>query len=111
MEDGEYALGGQAVFKKGNRATLKDGTIAGSATNLMDCVRTAVGMGIPLESAIRCATVNPAKSIGVFDRYGSLEEGKCADVVLLDEKLNLKAVFLDGKLVSGGSCLGAGNQR
>ncbi len=111
MEDGEYALGGQAVFKKGNRATLKDGTIAGSATNLMDCVRTAVGMGIPLESAIRCATVNPAKSIGVFDRYGSLEEGKCADVVLLDEKLNLKAVFLDGKLVSGGSCLGARNQR
>lgn len=100
MKDGEYALGGQAVFKKGNRATLKDGTIAGSATNLMDCVRVAVKeMGIPLESAVRCATANPAKSIGLFEKYGSLEDGKYANVVLLDEKLEIQAIFLKGKLV------------
>lgn len=100
MEDGEYALGGQAVFKKGNRATLQDGTIAGSATNLMDCVRVAVKeMGIPLESAVRCASENPARSVGLFEKYGSLEEGKYANVVLLDEDLEIKAIFLRGKLV------------
>lgn len=64
MEDGTYELGGQDVFKKGNRATLADGTLAGSATHLFDCVRTAVSFGIPLESAIKAATRNPAKSIG-----------------------------------------------
>ncbi len=100
MQDGEYALGGQAVFKKGNRATLKDGTIAGSATNLMDCVRVAVKeMGIPLESAVRCAAENPAKSIGLFEEYGSLEDGKYANVVLLDQNLEIKAIFYKGKLI------------
>lgn len=48
LEDGDYTLGGQAVKVTGNLATLQDGTIAGSVTNLMDCMRTAVlKMGIP----------------------------------------------------------------
>ena len=65
MSDGAYTLGGLGVQVKGNRATLEDGTLAGSVTNLMDCMRTAVAMGIPLETAVRCATYNPAKSIGI----------------------------------------------
>lgn len=65
MEDGNYSLGGLPVTVRGNLATLKDGTIAGSATNLMDCVRTVVKkMEIPFETAVRCATYNPAKAIG-----------------------------------------------
>lgn len=65
MEDGNYSLGGLPVMVRGNLATLKDGTIAGSATNLMDCVRTIVKkMEIPLETAVRYATYNPAKAIG-----------------------------------------------
>ncbi|MBO5070752.1 MAG: N-acetylglucosamine-6-phosphate deacetylase, partial [Roseburia sp.] len=72
MEDGDYSLGGLPVKVTGNLATLKDGTIAGSATNLMDCMRTAVSMGIPLETAVQCATYNPAKSIGVDDVCGSI---------------------------------------
>ena len=53
MEDGTYDLGGQEVTVKGSLATLSDGTIAGSVTNLMDCMRTAVkAMGIPLASAV-----------------------------------------------------------
>lgn len=100
MKDGKYQLGGQAVNKKGNLATLEDGTIAGSATNLMDCMKTAVKkMNIPLETAVKCAAVNPARSIGIYDRYGSLEKGKIANAVALDEDLNIKMVINRGKIV------------
>ena len=98
MPDGDYTLGGLKITLKGKKITLEDGTIAGSATNLMGCVRTAVKeMGIPLESAVKCAAVNPAKAIGIYDQYGSLTPGKTANIVLLDEDLNVKAVYIKGK--------------
>ncbi|MBP5306107.1 MAG: N-acetylglucosamine-6-phosphate deacetylase [Lachnospiraceae bacterium] len=78
MEDGEYELGGQKVFKKGNRATLSDGTLAGSASNLHDCLREAIKMGVPKEWAVRAATANPAIEAGVFDKVGSFAVGKKA---------------------------------
>lgn len=101
MPDGEYSLGGQAVKVVGNRATLVvDGAIAGSATNLMDCMRNAVkNMGIPLETAVRCAAVNSAKSIGVYDQYGSITPGKVANIVLLDEELAINKVILKGRII------------
>lgn len=92
MPDGMYALGGQDVIVKGNQATLKDGTLAGSVTNLADCMRTAVSMGISLTSAVKCATINPARSIGIDANYGSLEVGKVADYVLLNPDLTLREV-------------------
>lgn len=100
MEDGQYELGGQPVTVVGNRATLTEGgAIAGSATNLMDCMRTAVKeMGIPLYSAVKCATVNPAKSIGIEQKYGSLEEGMYANAVLLDQELNIVSVIQKGQV-------------
>ena len=101
LEDGDYSLGGQYVKVTGNLATLKDGTIAGSVTNLADCMRTAVlKMGIPLESAVKCAAVNPAKCAGIYDSCGSITAGKYADVVLLDkEDLSLKQVILRGQVL------------
>jgi len=98
MPDGKYTLGGLDVIVRGNRAELaSDGALAGSVTNLADCVRTVVKkMGISLEDAVACATINPAKSIGIDDMYGSIECGKKASVVLLDENLDLAAVFKDG---------------
>lgn len=100
LTDGEYTLGGQEVFVKGSRATLADGTIAGSVTNLMDCLKTAVlKMGIPLEEAVACASPNPAKEIGIYESCGSISEGKAADLVLLDHELNVKAVFVNGKRI------------
>lgn len=102
LTDGDYSLGGQAVKVVGNLATLADGTIAGSATNLMDCVRTAVKkMGISLESAIKCAAVNSAKAAGIYDKYGSITPGKVANLVLLDKDLNLKGVYLKGEKYPG----------
>lgn len=97
MPDGEYELGGQAVFLKGGVARLADGTIAGSATNLYDCMLRAVSFGIPKEDAVRAATWNPARQIGCLDAAGSIRDGKCADFVVCDENLNRKAVWLAGK--------------
>lgn len=87
--DGEYALGGQKVIKKGSRAVLTDGTIAGSVTNLFDCMKMAIKMGIPKEDAIAAATLNPAKSIGCEDFIGSIEVGKRAKMVVCDCDLNI----------------------
>lgn len=101
MPDGTYTLGGLDVNVNGNRATLVDGgALAGSVTNLMDCMRTVVKvMDIPLETAVACATANPARSLGVYDTYGSISVGKKADIVLLNEDLSLKQVIKDGRTV------------
>lgn len=101
MPDGDYTLGGQAVKVKGNRATLEDGTLAGSVTDLMACMKTAVSFGIPLTDAVTAAAVNPAKVLGIYDRVGSLDLGKEANIAILDENLNLKAVLFHGNVVSG----------
>ena len=69
-------------------------------TNLADCMRVAVKeMQIPLESAVAAATMNPAKSVGLYDKYGSITEGKVGNVVLLREDLSLKAVIQNGRVV------------
>lgn len=101
MADGDYTLGGQDVQVKGNRATLADGTIAGSVTDLMSCLKTAVSFGIPLADAVTAAAVNPAKVLGLYRRLGSLDIGKEANVAVLDERLDLKAVLFHGEVVAG----------
>lgn len=93
LADGEYDLGGQMVTVCGKRAALADGTLAGSSTNLYDCMRTAVSFGIPVWDAVAAATMNPAKSIGVFETIGSLAVGKRADIVLADKDLKLVKVI------------------
>ena len=93
MENGEYELGGQKVFMKDRKATLADGTIAGSATCLYDCMKIAMSFDIPEADAIFAATRNPAKSIGVYDRVGSISVGKEADMLLVDDEYHLKQVF------------------
>ena len=101
MPDGSYTLGRLDVNVVGNRATLaSDGAIAGSVTNLMDCMKTAVKtMNIPLETAVACATINPAKSLGIDAEYGSIRAGKKAHIVLMDQELNVQQEIKDGELL------------
>ena len=101
MPDGQYTLGGLDVKVRGNHATLvSDGALAGSVTTLPDCMRVAVKqMGIPFETAVACATANPARSLGIYDQYGSITPGKLGNVVLLDEELRLKGVVKDGERI------------
>ena len=104
LPDGQYSLGGQAVTVKGPRATLTEhpGVIAGSATCLYDCMRRAVlDMGVPLESAVRAASENPARSIGVDSDYGSLAAGRYGNVILADRELNIQKVIQKGRVIAG----------
>lgn len=102
MPDGDYTLGGQKVQVTGNHAMLTDGTIAGSVTPLYECMLTAVSMGIPLASAVRAATINPCRSIGIDSLYGSIEIGKKAHFLVLNQSdLSIQAV------IKGQSCFRA----
>ena len=102
MPDGEYPFGGQMIEVHGNRATIlgHPETLAGSVTSLMGCLRQAVSFGIPVADAVRACTYNPARSIGIDGRAGTLDAGKEASIVLLDEKdLSIKAIVFKGQKV------------
>ncbi|RKM60605.1 N-acetylglucosamine-6-phosphate deacetylase [Butyrivibrio sp. CB08] len=99
MVDGDYTLGGLDVVKEGKFCRLKsDGTIAGSVSNLYDVFRTAVlEMNIPIEDVLDSCTINPARCIGVDDRYGSIETGKKADLLIIDKQtLKLSKIVKNG---------------
>lgn len=101
LGDGEYELGGQQFFVKGNRATIANGSLAGSVSDVMACMRTAVRtMGIPLTSAVKAATVNPARALGLDGKLGAIAPGYQADAVVLDRDLNIKHVVLRGKVIA-----------
>ena len=99
LEDGVYDLGGQDVTVKGPVATIENGALAGSVSDLMRCLTVAVTtMDIPLTSAVKAATINPARAIGVDGSYGTLDAGKMADAVILDkDTLAIKQVVLRGR--------------
>ena len=103
MPDGQYPFGGQEIEVHGSRATIvgHPETLAGSVTSLMGCLRQAVRFGIPLADAVRSCTYNPAQSIGIEGRAGTLEDGKEASFVLLNkEDLSIRAIVFKGSLVS-----------
>lgn len=102
MPDGEYPFGGQMIEVHGNRATIlgHPETLAGSVTSLMGCLRQAVSFGIPVADAVRACTYNPAQSIGIDGRVGTLDVGKEASIVLLDQHdLSIKAIIFKGQPV------------
>ena len=96
MPDGQYTLGGQDVFLSGGVARLTDGTIAGSAANLYDCMRNAAAFGIPVEQAVLSATAIPAREIGRAGETGAIADGLPADFVVCGEALERRAVYLGG---------------
>lgn len=93
VRHGEY----QHVFK-GDRYTLPDGTLSGSALNMLQCVKNGVEqVGIPLPEALRMAALYPARLMGLEKKWGSIEPGADAHFVLIDDQLNLKQVIVDGE--------------
>ena len=101
LADGDYHLGGQKVTVQGKKAVLTDhpDTIAGSVTNLYDCMVNCVQhMGIPLEDAIRAAAENPARAIGIDDKYGKIAPGQYGNILLVDKELHLQGIIHRGKL-------------
>lgn len=102
MPDGQYPFGGQEIEVHGNRATIlgHPETLAGSVTSLMGCLRQAVKFEIPLADAVRAASYNPAQSIGIDDRAGTLDVGKEASFVLLNQDdLSVREIYFCGRRV------------
>ncbi len=96
LEEGEYLLGGQKIYKT-DAARLADGTLAGSSTNLFEEFQNLLKFGIPLKQAIKSLTINPARAIKVDDKTGSIDVGKNADFLILSEDFSeIKAVFVKG---------------
>lgn len=100
MPDGEYELGGQPITLSGGVARLADGTLAGSATNLFECMRRAMSFGIPEADAIRAATYNPACVLGAENTLGSIRPGMQADFLVCSPDYSSKQVYLGGKLLT-----------
>ena len=97
LPDGESELGGQTVYVRDGKACLKDGTIAGSTTNLHQELKNLVSWGVPFEQAAKSVSYLPARSVHADDQVGSIATGKLADIVLLDSELNIVKVMQDGK--------------
>lgn len=100
MPDGAYELGGQPITLSGGVARLLDGTLAGSATNLFECMRRAISFGIAEEAAVRAATYNPACVLGVEKTLGSIQPGLQADFLVCAPDYSQKQVYLGGKLLT-----------
>jgi N-acetylglucosamine-6-phosphate deacetylase len=101
LPDGTYDLLGQpAIVKDGKAVMASDGRLAGSTTTMNQCIHTMhFDVKIPLIPAIRMATYNPASVIGLEGSIGSLEVGKQADIVILDDSLKVKTTFRNGKII------------
>ena len=100
LKEGTYDLGGQEVIVTEGQARLKDGTLAGSVLTMDKAVKNMVNkIGIQLPKAIQMASFNPAKSIGIDDKKGSLEPGKDADIVILNKNLETELTIVAGKVV------------
>ena len=98
LSDGEYELGGQIVHVHGDKATLMDGTLAGSTTSIAEGMRRAVSFGVPVEEALLAATYVPAKAAGLDHILGSIRPGNRADLILLDDHLNVQSILLNGEI-------------
>ncbi len=95
LHDGEYQFGGQHINVKDGAARLKDGTLAGSTANLLDCVKQAIEFGIPQHDAIKMASETPAKLLGI--KKGQLKVGYDADFVVTNRTFEIKKCIISGE--------------
>ena len=99
--DGEYAIAGQPVVVKNGKALTLDGALAGSTLDLWDGVKNLMRFtGVSLADAVRCATCNPARMVGLESLVGSIAEGKRADLIMVDDTLTLRGVVANGEPLS-----------
>ena len=100
LGEGEFELGGQQVFvREGDGvARLADGNIAASITNLYQEFKNLLSFGIDFKTALKSCTINPARAIGCDAEIGSIAVGKAADLVFVDENMDIKRVYINGTL-------------
>lgn len=96
--DGEYDLGGLTVYVRDGKALLADGTIAASTSNLYDELKNVIRFGVPVKQAVKSATINPARAIRVDNETGSIQVGKLADLLVVDDDFNIVLVMVRGEI-------------
>jgi N-acetylglucosamine-6-phosphate deacetylase len=99
MPDGNYMLGGLQVTVSGGVCRNAEGKLAGSTLTLDRALRNIVALGAPLADAVRMLTLNPASLLGIEFKKGALRAGADADVLLLDEELNVTNVWARGSAI------------
>jgi N-acetylglucosamine-6-phosphate deacetylase len=99
LEKGTYDLGGQPVNVDETKATLSDGTLAGSILKMNDAIKNTMKYtGCSMTDIIKMTAENPAKQLRIFDRKGSIQVGKDADLVILNDRLDVEMTFCRGNL-------------
>jgi N-acetylglucosamine-6-phosphate deacetylase len=101
MPPGRYALSGIEFITDGICGRLPNGTLSGSLLPLNRAVRNLVSFGIEPTTAVRAATLNPARVLGVDERHGRVEVGRAADLVLVDQDWEILATLIEGRLAAG----------
>lgn len=96
--DGEYWIWGEKIIVKNNRTQNWHGTIAGSAITMLDAVRMMLSIGVSEWEVARLASANPARLLGVAKDYGTIEEGKRADLVALDQSNEVVLTLIGGRI-------------
>ena len=96
LSDGRYMFGGQPIDVKDGTALTDTGHLAGSTSTLFDCVRVAISFGISEEDAVKMASENPARLMGL--NKGKIEVGYDADFIIVDEGFNLIRAVARGEL-------------
>ena len=100
MPDGDYELGGQPVIVKNNEARLPNGVLAGSVLRMNHAVRNVMKfLDLPLEEVVKYATINPARNLGIDSTVGSIKVGKRANLVVVDENLEVYMTIRDGVII------------
>ncbi len=101
LGDGEFSVWGETITVRNGRTSLtreagKD-TIAGSVITMREALKNIIGLGVPMPEAVRMATQVPARVAGIDSGYGSIEEGKRADLIVFDDDLTVRFAAVQGK--------------
>ena len=99
LGDGEYQIWGEKIQVQNGRTQNARGNIAGSVITMLDAVRMMRSLGVPESQVARMASLNPARLLGIADDCGSIEEGKRADLVALDDRGNVQLTIVGGQVV------------
>lgn len=98
--DGDYQIWGETITVNNGRTANASGSIAGSVISMLDAVRLMHSLGVSYVELAQMASSNPARLLGIYDVCGSIEVGKRADLVALDQNGNVKLTILGGHRVA-----------
>ena len=99
LGDGEFEMWGKRIAVHGGKTSLlgaREATIAGSVISLRQALNNAIGLNIPLHEAVNMASLNPARAAGIDSHFGSIQEGKFADLISFDDDIQMKMIFING---------------